>query len=298
MAAKANCDKALMVSLASLQRNIMLTVFGMSSADRTHMAEISIESSLCEIIQAEQETRQHLQTLVEVVRRRTTTKNCMQLKSDLVKSSNLRKQLCTLQQKRIGMEMQMDKLRESKLNMQMLQSMKHTNIALQNIGLKVSDADAIMLDLEEAQSDAQDLQNSLSSSFANDDDISHLDLEAELRLMLSDDALVATQPRSKAIIQPAPAEDAALLLPTVAQSTSKPPDEPPDATEVEALAEAVTEGSSAVLDVVYTDAVAPVSTMKPTKTVNSMAKVKARRPARAAEAEPGEPAALEARAET
>jgi hypothetical protein len=68
----------------------MLAVFGMNSTDRTHMAEISIESSLCEIIQAEQETRQHLQTLVDVVRKRTATKSCIQLKSDLVKSSNLR----------------------------------------------------------------------------------------------------------------------------------------------------------------------------------------------------------------
>jgi hypothetical protein len=266
--ATANCDKALMVSLASLQRNVMLAVFGMNSTDRTHMAEISIESSLCEIIQAEQETRQHLQTLVDVVRKRTATKSCIQLKSDLVKSSNLRKQLCTLQQKRLGMEMQMDKLRESKLNMQMLQSMKHTNIALQNIGLKVSDADAIMLDLEEAQSDAQDVQNCLASSFA--DDGSNLDLEAELTLMLSDDALLPMQPRNKAppIIQPAPVHDDELHMPTVAQSTGMPPDEPPGATEADA--------SSAVLAVVYTDAVTPVSTMNATKPAK-LAKTKVRR---------------------
>jgi len=266
--ATANCDKTLMVSLASLQRNVMLAVFGMNSTDRTHMAEISIESSLCEIIQAEQETRQHLQTLVDVVRKRTATKSCVQLKSDLVKSSNLRKQLCTLQQKRLGMEMQMDKLRESKLNMQMLQSMKHTNIALQNIGLKVSDADAIMLDLEEAQSDAQDVQNCLASSFA--DDGSNLDLEEELTLMLSDDALLPMQPRNKAppIIQPAPVHDDELHMPTVAQSTGRPPDEPPGATEADAR--------SAVLAVVYTDAVTPVSTMNATKPAK-LAKTKVRR---------------------
>jgi hypothetical protein len=286
--ATANCDKALLVSLASLQRNIMLTVFGMSSTDRTHMAEISIESSLFEIIQAEQETRQHLQTLVEVVRKRTATKSCIQLKSDLVKSSNLRKQLCTLQQKRIGMEMQMDKLRESKLNMQMLQSMKHTNIALQNIGLKVSDADDIMLDLAEAQSDAQDVQNSLASSFTHDEDISHLDLEAELQLMLSDDALLPMAPRHKApiSIQAAPAHDDELRMPTVAEATSKPPDEPPGATEAEA--------GSAVLEVVYTDAVTPISTMHPTKSAKTMHKTKARRQQQVSTAEPDEHTAPEA----
>ena len=172
--ATSTCDRTLMVSLAALQRNLMLGVFGMNATDRTHLAEISIESSLCEIVQAEEDTKQQLRVLIDVVRKRDVARQSAQLKADLVKSSKLRKTLCALQQKRTGMETQMDKLRESKLNMQMLQSMKHTNIALQNIGLKVSDADAIMLDLEEAQSDAQDLQNSLSSSFANDDDISHL----------------------------------------------------------------------------------------------------------------------------
>ena len=267
--ATANCDQAIMVSLASMQRNIMLAVFGMNSTDRTHMAEISIEHSLSEIIQAEQETRQHLQTLVDAVRRRTATKSCIQLKSDLVKSSNLRKQLCTLQQKRIGMEMQMDKLRESKLNMQMLQSMKHTNMALQNIGLKVSDADAIMLDLEEAQSDARDVQNSLALSFTDDD--SNFDLEAELQLMLSDDALLPMQPKNKApaVIKTAPVHDDELLMPTVAQSIDQPPDEPPGATAAEA--------SSAVLDVVYTEAVTPVSTMHPTRPAKPVAKTKVRK---------------------
>ena len=203
------------------------------------------------------------------MRRRTATKSCIQLKSDLVKSSNLRKQLCTLQQKRIGMEMQMDKLRESKLNMQMLQSMKHTNMALQNIGLKVSDADAIMLDLEEAQSDARDVQNSLALSFTDDD--SNFDLEAELQLMLSDDALLPMQPKNKApaVIKTAPVHDDELLMPTVAQSIDQPPDEPPGATAAEA--------SSAVLDVVYTEAVTPVSTMHPTRPAKPVAKTKVRR---------------------
>ena len=44
--ATANCDQAIMVSLASMQRNIMLAVFGMNSTDRTHMEEISIEHSI------------------------------------------------------------------------------------------------------------------------------------------------------------------------------------------------------------------------------------------------------------
>lgn len=249
--AAVNCDKTIMVSLASLQRNVMLAMFGMSANDRTHMAEISIENSLTEIVQAETETRNHLQALVQVVRKRNSSRNCMQMKSDLLKSRNLRKQLCVLQQKRHGMEMQMEKLRESKLNMQMLQSMKHTNIALQNIGLKVSDADAIMLDLEEAHSDANAVQNTMSA-FEDDQDISAVDLEAELAQMLSEYALeppqLAETPRAGRVsVVPQ------LQLPEVARSMGMPPDEPPHAAE------------AAQLDVVYTDAVTPVSTMEGVK---------------------------------
>jgi hypothetical protein len=178
------------------------------------------------------------------------------------------------------MEMQMDKLRESKLNMQMLQSMKHKNIALQNIGLKVSDADDIMLDLAEAQSDAQDVQNSLESSFTHDEDISHLDLEEELQLMLSDEALLPMAPRHKAptSIQAAQTHDDELRMQTVTESRSKPPDEPPGATEAKA--------GSAVLEVVYTDAVTPISTMHPTKSAKTMHKTKARRQQQVSTAEP------------
>jgi hypothetical protein len=51
-----SCDKALVVSMASLQRNVMLAIFGMNATDRTHLAEISIEMSLREIVQAEDAT--------------------------------------------------------------------------------------------------------------------------------------------------------------------------------------------------------------------------------------------------
>ena len=122
--ATSTCDRTLMVSLAALQRNLMLGVFGMNATDRTHLAEMSIEGSLCEIVQAEEDTKQQLQVLIDVVRKRDVVRQSAQLKADLVKSSKLRKTLCALQQKRAGMEAQMDKLRESKLNMQMLRSMK------------------------------------------------------------------------------------------------------------------------------------------------------------------------------
>lgn len=259
----------------------MLGVFGMNATDRTHLAEMSIEGSLCEIVQAEEDTKQQLQVLIDVVRKRDVVRQSAQLKADLVKSSKLRKTLCALQQKRAGMEAQMDKLRESKLNMQMLRSMKHTNAALQNLGFKISDADSIMLDLEEADSDAQAMQNTLSSSsFSEDDD--QCDLEAELTLMLSEDALVATRSRAHAkIALAAPLVHTHMpsVVNQVTQPDQRPPDEPPSGPElaqVEALhtGEALRAGEALAVSMVT-----PVVTMYPRK--DPPPKMRARaRPAR------------------
>jgi hypothetical protein len=268
-----------MVSLAALQRNLMLGVFGMNATDRTHLAEISIESSLCEIVQAEEDTKQQLRVLIDVVRKRDVARQSAQLKADLVKSSKLRKTLCALQQKRTGMETQMDKLRESKLNMQMLQSMKHTNMALQNLGFKISDADSIMLDLEEADSDAQAMQNTLSSSFYEDDD--HCDLEAELALMLSEDALVATRSKAHAkitLVEPPVHTHMPTVINQITQLDQRPPDEPPSGPE---LAQAEGPGAGEALragEALAVSMVTPVATMYPRK---DPPKIKARsRPAR------------------
>jgi hypothetical protein len=72
------------------------------------------------------------------------------------------------------------------MNQNMLVSMKHTSEALQTLGLKVSDADNIMLDLEESASDVTNLQNTLSTS-SFDNDFTEMDLHEELALLLGDD---------------------------------------------------------------------------------------------------------------
>ena len=218
--------------------------------------------------------------LIDVVRKRDVARQSAQLKADLVKSSKLRKTLCALQQKRTGMETQMDKLRESKLNMQMLQSMKHTNMALQNLGFKISDADSIMLDLEEADSDAQAMQNTLSSSFYEDDD--HCDLEAELALMLSEDALVATRSKAHAkitLVEPPVHTHMPTVINQITQLDQRPPDEPPSGPE---LAQAEGPGAGEALragEALAVSMVTPVATMYPRK--DPPPKIKARnRPAR------------------
>lgn len=226
-----SCDKALLVSMASLQRNVMLALFGMNPTDRTHLAEISIDMSLREITQAEDATREQLAKLVKVVRERDVGRQRAQLTADLMKSRQLRENLCMLQKKRAGMEQQMDKLRESKLNMQMLKSMKDTNIALQNLGFKISDADTIMEDLEESNRDAKDMQVTLSSTFGDDEYFSQTDLEAELQLMLGDDALTATRihidPPAKKQVETPAEPPVHVQVPQVAVHMGDKPDDPP-----------------------------------------------------------------------
>ena len=69
--------------------------------------------------------------------------------------------------------------------------MKHTTDALQTMGLKVAEADNIMIDLEEHTGDLNAVQNTLASSIHTDYDLTQEDLENELALMLSDDAMCA-----------------------------------------------------------------------------------------------------------
>ncbi len=66
--------------------------------------------------------------------------------------------------------------------------MKHTSEALQTMGMKVSEADNIMLDLEDSASDLNSLQTTLSSNFM-DSDLSDTDLSEEMALILSDDSM-------------------------------------------------------------------------------------------------------------
>jgi hypothetical protein len=110
------------------------------------------------------------------------------------------------------MQANLETLRQSQLNQNMLLSMKHTTDALQTLGLNVRDADSIMLDMEDATGDTQALQSALSSGWT-DNDLSPEDLEAELELLLSDDALCPSAvprrrtPVAAQMLAPAPVID-------------------------------------------------------------------------------------------
>jgi hypothetical protein len=183
-----HCSGSLKTVMADAVRGVALAVFGTGGRDKMLMAEMSVTASICELVQGENKTKRELSAIVDSVRSAQDSRNKGRLKELLHRSRMLRGTLGTMGMKRMGMEKQLETLRQSQINQNMLLSMKHTSDALQTIGMKVSDADNIMLDLEDSTADINSLQNCLSSSFM-DGDVSDIDLSEELELILADDGM-------------------------------------------------------------------------------------------------------------
>jgi hypothetical protein len=183
-----SCSKGIKTVLANTVRAAALAVWGTQPRDSMLIAEMSVSSSIGELVQAENATKKELSLIVDRVRATQSSKSKNGLKDLLLRSRVLRGTLASMGKKRMSMEKQLETLRQSQLNQHMLVSMKHTSEALQTMGLKVSDADNIMLDLEESNSDINALQSTLSTSFG-DEQLTDSDLSEELALILSDDSL-------------------------------------------------------------------------------------------------------------
>jgi hypothetical protein len=196
-----NCRHSLKVWAFENYRELLVWLRGMPASDKAHLAEISIVNSIEEIKAVETNAKQDLQKLVLQVKQLDPVKQRAALHEVLSRSKQLRNTLSTTNKKRLGMEQHLETLRQSQLNQSIMQSMKNTTDALQTLGLKVTDADDIMMDLEDSTHDMNSMQGALSQSFAVAD-FSADDLEEELNLMLSDDALCAAIPAAK---PPAPA---------------------------------------------------------------------------------------------
>ena len=164
----------------------LLLLRGVPARDTANLACIRLIDCIKEIADEENKTREELQILVTNVRAMDVTRHKSELKNKIVRSRQLREGLNCICRKRQAMQHHLDTLRQSKINQSMLQSMKHTNDALQNLGLKVTDADTIMLDLEDSVQDASSLQTSLATPF-DSNVTSEFDMEEELEVLLSED---------------------------------------------------------------------------------------------------------------
>ena len=182
------CSETLHTSVAEAYRSLALALFGTGARDKMQLAEMSVAASIADITEAENKSKRELGALVKRVRELDPVRQRGQVQEFISRTRMLRASIAGMAKKRTGMEQNLETLRQSQLNQNMLLSMKHTTDALQTLGLKVSDADNIMLDLEESTGDITHLQNTLSSGWA-DNDLSQEELDAELELILSDDAL-------------------------------------------------------------------------------------------------------------
>jgi hypothetical protein len=215
------CSEAIHCSVADAYRSLALAVFGTGARDKMQLAEMSVASSIADIAEAEEKSTRELAALVKRVRDLDPKRHRGQVLDLLARTRVLRGSLAGMAKKRGGMEQNLETLRQSQLNQNMLLSMRHTTDALQTLGLKVSDADNIMLDLEESTGDLNALQTALSSGF--EADLTQEDLEAELELVLSDDALCpAAFKRPKAAAAVAAVTEAA----AVPQQAGEPRQEP------------------------------------------------------------------------
>jgi hypothetical protein len=181
------CTKGIKTAFANSVRGLALVVFGTQARDQMLIAEMSVTTSINDLIHAENNTKRELAIIVDKVKVLQSTRTKAGMTDLLLKSRMLRNTLGSMNKKRLSMEKQLETLRQSQLNQNMLLSMKHTSEALQKMGMKVSDADNVLLDLEESTSDFTAFQTTLSTSFV--DDVSDSDLNAELDLILSDNCL-------------------------------------------------------------------------------------------------------------
>lgn len=226
-----DCNRDLSKFFAETVRSWTIYFHGVNATDKYNLAEMSLQNSIVEISVVENKAKLELQQLVNKVKTLDPVRQKVSLHEVLRRSRVLRGTLSNTQKKRLGMEQHLETLKQSQLNQTVMTSMKHTTDALQTLGLNVADADNIMFDLEESSSDLKDMQSALSQNIG-DVDFSVDDLDAELEMMLSDDALC---PLALASSVSSTQKQTLLPMPTPAQSASvndsrKDDPPPPDAT--------------------------------------------------------------------
>ena len=181
------CHVNLKQQMCRSWQSLMVVLFGISQNDSLAIAQVALDDSITQITESEQKCTKELREIVMKVQN-THKKKRVSMPVDLLqRSKSLRESLATLHKKRIALENHKDQIETSKLNQSLLHSMKHTNNAMKSLGVNISDADNIMLDLEDTTSELGQLQSTLSTNMSSD--IDDVDLEQELQLMLSDDAM-------------------------------------------------------------------------------------------------------------
>tara|TARA_B100001540_G_scaffold298685_1_gene302435 strand:- start:725 stop:1369 length:645 start_codon:yes stop_codon:yes gene_type:complete len=165
----------------------MILLFGINQQDTLNIAQIALDESISQITDSQGKCTSELQDIVQQVKQIHANHRAKVPVNLLQRSKSLRETLSVLSKKRNALENHKEQIETSKLNQTLLNSMKQTNNAMKSLGVNVSDADNIMLDLEEASTELGQLQSTLASN--TNDDVDDTELEQELELMLSENAM-------------------------------------------------------------------------------------------------------------
>lgn len=161
---------------------------GVPQIDQIRLAKTGLKASIDTIQTQEEGMRQELLGISRKVRQmdRATMKNA--ITAQLKRSRYLRQQMSMLQNKRLALEQHMDTLSTSELNQQVISSVKQTSSALKSMGLEAaqSQADGLLIDMEERILDMQSIQKTLAAPFMEDFDLDTGALDAELDMLISE----------------------------------------------------------------------------------------------------------------
>jgi len=166
-------------------------VRGPSMIDAKRKARLHADQTIKTLQEHETELQNELRALATTARQAQKQAAAQHLRSTLAKSKATRQQLTLLVKKRQALQAHLDTLKNSELNEQVLSSVKQTSSVLKTMGLEqsLSDMDAVVADMQDAQSDLNALQEGLSEGLGATTDEDELELELEMLLSDSEAAM-------------------------------------------------------------------------------------------------------------
>lgn len=219
-----SCQRAGVASLASAWVYMMTLVRGPSMQDAKRKARLHADKTIVTLQEHETELQNELRTLANAARQAQKQVASQSLRAVLAKSKATRQQLTLLVKKRQALQNHLDTLKNSELNEQVLSSVKQTSSVLKTMGLEqsLSDMDAVVADMQDAQSDLSALQEGLSEGFSGQGDEDDLDQELEMLLSDSDATLPMPAARTHALPMPTNSMHGAPVLSTTTSATAVP----------------------------------------------------------------------------
>lgn len=179
-------------------------------------AEDSLEACRANIAAKEQELSRHCLELGKAALAKRRAGDMAGARFHIVER---RRNLARLDKLRSGLtvvDKQLDTLRASELDKELVRSLRESTVAMRRAGLGVcvEEAETVMTQLDEQMREASEITSVLAAPIQADDDPADLDLEAELDTLLAGEAQAQAQPPEQpAARAPPPQGEREPLLP-------------------------------------------------------------------------------------